>query len=310
MKKALMIVMSLLVAAGISFAQDLKQATELAQSANEALTAGDYQKALEGFRSAMTAAQACGTDGEQIVGSCKGVIPTILFYIGKDNVRDKKYTEAITSLEEAVKVANEYEDFETAYKAQELIPQVLMQNANSLLAAKDYAGAAAAYKDIYQKDTTNGQAALRLGQALNAAGDAAGAKDALLKAANNGQEKAAKKLLATIALKEASAALKAKDYAGAIKGAEESNSYLESAQAYQIAGTAAQVLKKNNDAIGYFEKFLELNPTASNAGQICFTVGYLYNQAGNKSKAKEFLGKCANDPKFGPDAKKLLDSIK
>jgi hypothetical protein len=51
-------------------------------------------------------------------------------------------------------------------------------------------------------------------------------------------------------------------------------------------------------------------PDASNAGSIAFTVGALYQQAKNNAKAKEFYGKAVNDPKYGAEAKKMLDALK
>ena len=51
-------------------------------------------------------------------------------------------------------------------------------------------------------------------------------------------------------------------------------------------------------------------PSASNAGQIAYTIGALYQQAKNIEKAKEFYQKATTDAKFGAEAKKLLDALK
>ena len=91
--------------------------------------------------------------------------------------------------------------------------------------------------------------------------------------------------------------------------AEKANSYKENAQAFLIAGQASQKANKNSDAISYFEKYLEAAPTAKNAGAIAFTVGALYQQAGNKAKAVEFYKKVESDPQFGAQAKNLITSL-
>ena len=88
------------------------------------------------------------------------------------------------------------------------------------------------------------------------------------------------------------------------------NDYTENAQAWQIAGQASQAAGKNNDAIKYFEKYLAAAPDASNAGAIAYTVGALYQQAKNNAKAKEYYTKAASDPKYGAEAKKMLDALK
>ena len=98
--------------------------------------------------------------------------------------------------------------------------------------------------------------------------------------------------------------------ADAVAAALKSCEYGESAQAYQIAAQASQLAGKNNDAITYFEKYLEISPNAKNAGQIAFTVGALYQQAKNNTKAKEYYSKAVSDPKYGAEAKKLLDALK
>ena len=146
--------------------------------------------------------------------------------------------------------------------------------------------------------------------ALNGAGKLDEAKAAFETAAANGQEATANKQLGNIYLKEAAAALKAKKYADAVTAAAKVNDYTENAQAWQIAGQASQLAGKNNDAIKYFEKYLEAAPTASNAGQIAFTLGALYQQAKNNAKAKEFYSKATGDPKYGAEAKKMLDALK
>ena len=111
-------------------------------------------------------------------------------------------------------------------------------------------------------------------------------------------------------MKEAAADLKAKNYAAAVTAAVKANEYAANAQALQIAGQASQLAGKNNDAIKYFEQYLAAAPDASNAGSIAYTVGALYQQAKNNAKAREFYGKAVNDPKYGAEAKKMLDALK
>ena len=301
---------ALAVALGAAYAQDLAAVTELYNAGAEAVSAGDKTGALKSFEQALTQAAALGEEGAEVVTNCKNIIPSLTLSIAKDLVKESKFDEAVAQLGEAVAVAEKYEAAEVAAEAKGLIPQVKMSKAGNLLNAKDYDGAAAVYREVLEADPSNGNAALRLGAALNGAGKTEEAKAAFEQAAANGQEATANKQLGNLYLKDAAAALKEKKYADAVTAAVKVNEYTENAQAWQIAGQASQLAGKNNDAIKYFEKYLEAAPDASNAGAIAYTVGALYQQAKNNAKAKEFYTKAASDPKYGAEAKKMLDALK
>lgn len=310
MKKIFVSLAALFAAAAMMSAQSMADATETAKLANESLSAGEYQTALEGFKEALKMAEACGEDGLELVATCKDIIPKTLNAIAKDLLKDKNYDAALAKFAETVSVAREYGDDETAAKAEELIPQIYMQKGGSLLNAKDFAGAAEAYKKAVELDPDNGIAHLRLGMALDGADRDDEAVEAYKAAAAAGQEKNANAQLGKFYLKRSVASLKAKKYADAVKDAVTSNEYVANPQALQVAGQASQLSGKNADAIKYFEQYLEAAPNAKNAGQIAYTVGALYQQAKNNAKAKEYFSKATSDPKFGADAQKALNSLK
>ena len=309
MKKLIATIAAFTVALGAAFAQDLAAVTEVYNAGAEAVST-DKAAALKSLEEALKLAEALGDEGQEIVANCKNIIPNIRMSLAKDLVKESKFDEAVAALQEVEKVAEAYEVFDVADEAKTLVPQVKMSHAGNLLNAKDYDGAAAIYKEVLDADPANGNAALRLGVALNGAGKLEEAKAAFETAAANGQEATANKQIGNIYLKEAAAALKEKKYADAVAAAAKVNDYTENAQAWQIAGQASQAAGKNNDAIKYFEKYLEAAPTASNAGAIAFTVGALYQGAKNNAKAKEFYTKAAGDPKYGAEAKKMLDALK
>ena len=295
MKKLIATIAVFTVALGAAFAQDLAAVTDLYNAGAEAVST-DKAAALKSFEEALTLAEALGDEGQEIVTNCKNIIPNLKMSLAKDLVKESKFDEAVAALQEVEKVAESYEAFDVADEAKTLIPQVKMSKANGLYKAKEYDAAAAAFKDILDADPTNGNAAFYMGAALLGAA--------------NGQEANANEQIGNIYLKEAAAALKDKKYADAVAAAAKVNDYTENAQAWQIAGQASQAAGKNSDAIKYFEKYLEAAPTASNAGAIAFTVGALYQGAKNNAKAKEFYTKAASDPKYGAEAKKMLDALK
>lgn len=310
MKRIFVTVAAVVLAAGVAFAQDLAQVAELFNAGATSLESGEKEAALASFEQALEQAKALGEEGSEIVGKCQGIIPNVYLSIAKDAVRAGDTTDAIAKLEKAAKVAADMEALDVAGEAQELIPQVLMQAGNKALSAKEFTTAVDYYKKVLEYAPDNGQASLRLGMALNSAGDFEGALAAFATASENGQKAAVDKQLSTIYLKKAVAALKEKKYADAVAYAGKVNEIAENPQAYQIAGQASQLAGKSADAIANFEKYLELSPNAKNAGQIAYTLGALYQQGGNKAKAKEFYQKATSDPKFGPEAQKMLDALK
>ena len=309
MKKFIATLATIVVALGSAFAQDLAAVTELYNSGAEAIST-DKAGALKSFEAALSLADAPGEEGQEIVANCKNIIPNLRLSLAKDLVKASQFDEAVAALADVEKVAEAYEAYDVLDEAKTLIPQIKLSKANGLYKNKEYDAAAAAFKEILDEDPTNGNAAFYMGAALVGAGKNEEAKAAFELAAANGQEANAHKQLGNIYLKDAAAALKAKKYADAVAAAVKVNDYTENAQAWQIAGQASQAAGKNNDAIKYFEKYLAAAPDASNAGAIAYTVGALYQQAKNNAKAKEYYTKAASDPKYGAEAKKMLDALK
>ena len=309
MKKLIATLATLAVALGSAFAQDLAAVTELYNAGAESISI-NKESALKSFEEALKQAEALGEEGQEVVANCKNIIPNLKLSIAKDLVKASQFDEAIEALKDVEKVAKEYGAEEVEVEAESLIPQIKMSKANGLYKAKDYDAAAAAFQEILDADPTNGNAAFYKGAALVGAGKNAEAIAAFEIAAANGQEAKANQQIGNIYLKDAANALKAKKYADAVAAAAKVNDYTENAQAWQIAGQASQAAGKNNDAIKYFEKYLEAAPTASNAGAIAYTVGALYQGAKNNAKAKEFYNKALSDPKYGAEAKKMLDALK
>ena len=117
MKKILVTLAAVVLSAGLLSAQDLSQATETAKMANESLVAGNKALALTGFQEALAQATACGADGEELVATCKGVIPNIMLSIAKDLIKEDKFDEALTQLDAVVAKAKEYGADEAAEEA-------------------------------------------------------------------------------------------------------------------------------------------------------------------------------------------------
>ena len=290
-------------------AQDIAQATENYNNGAMELQMGNKDAALTCFQTALTMAEALGDEGADIVANCKNTIPVIMTSIAKDLIKAENFDAAIEQLNKTIEVAEGYGNADVVADAKTLIPQVLMSKAGDMLNAKNFSGAAETYQQVVAADTTNAMAALRLGMALGALGKNAEAENAYLLAARHGQEKSAYKQLSNTYVKQAAALLKAKNYQGAVDAALKSNGYLENPTAMKVAGTAASQLKKNEDAIKYLEKYLELSPNAKDAAQMMYTIAATAQTMGNNAKAKEYYQKITSDPKFGPTAQEMLKTL-
>ena len=309
MKKIFLALAAAVLSAGMVSAQDLATATETYNSGAEQLQLGDKAAALGLFKQALEMGESLGDEAVDLVANCKKTIPTLMLSISKDALRNKEYEDAIVKLGEVVETAKAYENEEVAEEASTLIPQAYMSAGTAALSAKNMEAAVANLRKAVELDPTNGNAALRLGQALSATNDLAGAKEAFQIALANGQEATAKKQLGNIILKEAQAALKANKFADVVTlvNQAEADDLITNAAAYQLAASASTKLNKTADAIKFYEKFLEADPTNKNAGAIAYTVGALYQQQNNKAKALEFYKKAV--AAGYADAQKMVDTL-
>lgn len=202
-------------------AQDLGAATELFNNAATALNEGKNAVALEGFEKALKMAETLGEEGATIVNDSKGIIPKILLQIGKEAANAKNLDEAIAKLKEASAKAKEYGQEEVSKEAIDLIPQIIMADANSLLNEGKFAEAAAEYQKVAELEPQNAVAYLRMGMAKGKLDDEAGAIAAYKKAAELGEKEDAEKQLVTLYLMKAQTANKAKNADETIASAKE-----------------------------------------------------------------------------------------
>jgi len=314
MKRITLIVAAFVLSALAVSAQDLGQATELYNSGATSFQTKNYASAIKSFEQALAVATAAEDDAEgqkeSLIEDCKRLIAGANLGIAKDMLKEADYVNGIAQLNKAADLAEKYEQPELCDEIAELLPSATMQYGASLLNDKDFAGAAEVFSSVLADDPKNGTAALRKGMALGALGKTDEAVEAYLLAAENGEETAAKKQISNIYVKSASAALKDKAYDKALDAALKSNEYLENANAFKIAASAAQKLKNNEVAIANYEKYLEIAPNAKDANGIICTLAVLYQQAGDKAKASDYYKKILSDPQYGATAKAQLEALK
>lgn len=255
-----------------SNAQDLNEATETYNNAATALNEGKNAAALEGFQKALKLAESLGDEGTAMVSDCKGIIPKILLQMGKEAVNAKDLDGAIAKLKEAAAKATEYGQPDVAKDATELIPQILMADANSLLNESKFAEAAAEYQKVIALDPQNATAYIRMGMAQARLDDEAGAIASFSKASELGAKEDADKQLTNMFLKKAQDAYKAKNF--------------------------DEVISSANDCLK-----LGPNPGAT------YLLGMGYIGKKDYQKACVELKKIKNDPKYKEPLAKLLPQL-
>jgi tetratricopeptide (TPR) repeat protein len=309
MKKIFLLFTAAVLSAGMAFAQDINQATENYNNGAMELQMGNNDAAITYFQTALEMAEALGEEGAEVATNCRNIIPAVYLSTAKEQIKAKNYDAAVEQLNKAIEAAEKYENADVTADANELMPQVYVSKGNDFLTAKSFAEAEVAYNKAIELDAANGMAYFRLGQALASQNKTAEAEAAYVKAAENGQEKNAYKQLSNMYVKLAQASNKAKKYEEVLDYAAKSNQYLENANAYRFAAGAAQQLGKNADCIANYEKYLELSPNAKDAGGVKFTIAALYQQAGDKAKAKEYYQAVATDPQYGASAQEQLKTL-
>ena len=314
MKKIILFFAAVAMSAAVASAQDINQATENYNNGAMELQMGNNGAALEYFKTALEMGEALGDEATDLVNNCKKAICSAQIGMAKDLYNAKDFESAAQAFAEAKAVAEGYGEADLAAEAENLIGQANLQIYNTAgkaaMRAKDYPTAIENFKKVLEIEPENGATALQLGQAYQRANNFDEAIPALEKAKELGQAENADKLLSQVYLKKAQDANKAKNYQEMLDFCLKSNECLENANAYKLAASAAQKLNQSSDVvIGYYEKYLEVSPNAKDAHGVICTIAVLYQQAGNKEKAKEYYLKIENDAQYGATAKEQLKTL-
>ena len=314
MKKIILFFAAVAMSAAVASAQDINQATENYNNGAMELQMGNNGAALEYFKTALEMGEALGDEATDLVNNCKKAICSAQIGMAKDLYNAKDFESAAQAFAEAKAVAEGYGEADLAAEAENLIGQANLQIYNTAgkaaMRAKDYPTAIENFKKVLEIEPENGATALQLGQAYQRANNFDEAIPALEKAKELGQAENADKLLSQVYLKKAQDANKAKNYQEMLDFCLKSNECLENANAYKLAASAAQKLNQSSDVvIGYYEKYLEVSPNAKDANGVICTIAVLYQQAGNKEKAKEYYLKIENDAQYGATAKEQLKTL-
>lgn len=283
------------------YGQDIAAAMETYNAGATALNASNYTLAIESFNKAITMFESLGELDEQgtsTLKSCKEVLPQIYLRYGKELAAKQEYGNAIAQLEKGIEIAKKYINPEVAKEAGDLIPQLVMAEANDNLNLGLFNEAIAGYNKALTYNPNDFDAYLRIGMAQTKLNNEDAAVAALTKAIELGEKENASKLLSTMYLKKAANAFSAKNNAEAFAMAKKSNQYFETAQGNQILGLSAMQLKKYDDAIPALEAYLAQGDNIKNKTSYLYSLGAAYEAKGNNAKACGYYKQVVSDPKY------------
>lgn len=142
--------------AAVVTAQDFKKAVDTFNAGATALETNKVE-ALTQFRAALEEANLCeGEEAVELVTKCKETISSTLLSIAKEQINEANYDDALATLAETKALATEYGVSAVVEEATGLVSNVYLRKGSSLLKAKDFAGAAAALKELVAIEPENG----------------------------------------------------------------------------------------------------------------------------------------------------------
>lgn len=279
-------------------AQDLAAATETYNAAATSLNDGNYVSAIENFNKALKMLEGLGEEGQTLMAEAKSIIPQIHLRYGKELAAAKDIDNAVIQLKKAIETGKSYAVADVVTEATDLLPQVLMADANDLLNEGKFAEAIVEYNRVIKADPENGTAYLRIGMAQSRLNKEAEAVAAFEKALELGEKDNASRQLSVIYLKKAAAMLGAKNWTGSFENAQKSNDYNESGQSLKILGLSANQLKKFDDAISALEKYYAMDTNAKDKSSTLYNLATAYEGKGNNAKACGYYKQILTDPTY------------
>ena len=309
MKKIVIALATLALAAGVASAQDLNAALEvynnaLAQSEN------DKAAALAGFEEALKMGEALGEEGADLVANCKTVIPTLNLSLAKAKINESDFDAALEMLTKTEAIASEYENGDVLLEIPDLYVTVYNRRGSKLFNDKNFEAALADFAKVVEADEKDGQTWLKIAMAQQGLGKMDEAIEAYKTAAANGKEAAANKRLGSIYIAQGQAAQKAGKIADALELYKTAMEYVENAGVYKVMGNLYAKTGKHTNANEAYKKYLELKPNAPDADDVKYTIAVSAQKIGDKAMAREYYNQLLSSDKYAETAKQQLATIK
>jgi tetratricopeptide (TPR) repeat protein len=271
------------------FSQDINQAGEKFNEANQAVKANKFELAVQKYEEAMGIASQLGEEGEMIVINCQSQLPSLYYKMGVADYKEKKVEEAIGEFEKAIEFGTLYNDPETVKNATETIPKLYYAQGNTFYKKEKYDEALARFEKAAEMAPDYSRAYWGMGLAYNKLDDTKNMKDAFVKAQElataDGDDKMltkinknAKKIFQGKGAKK----LQAQQWESALMCLDASLSFdPDNADTYYYVALANNGMKKFDAAVDAAQKGIEISAEKGPEYQ-----AKLYYELGNALKGK------------------------
>lgn len=147
-------------------AQDLNEVIKLFNDAAENTNKGEYQTAINDFEKVLELGAKIGDEANDLVGKAKEQLPVLYWQISAGYLKQKKFEEAIPSLEKTVEYATEFDNnAATRVRAEKMLPQVYTAVATQKFRDKNFEEAIAIFDKAIKVDPVYSKAFLGKGLA-------------------------------------------------------------------------------------------------------------------------------------------------
>lgn len=125
---------------GVTFAQDLNQATTVYNSALP-LIKNDPSAAIESLNTCIDLCRKIGSSADSVKIAAQSKLPGAYFNLGTNQAKNKEIPKAIDTFKEAVKYSKEFKTPEVLQSSNSALVRLYYMQGNTLLVQKDLAGA-------------------------------------------------------------------------------------------------------------------------------------------------------------------------
>lgn len=316
MKKIFTAFVAVFCILGLADAQDLEEATNLLNSAEEAVD-WDKEEAVELYELALDIAVKLGDEGDRIVTKCKRMIPKLYYDIGKEYADEGHTEDAIEKFKKAIETGTANGEEDIVKQAKEWISKTMLSEAKQAFSNKDYEKAIVGYQRVIDADPSNAKAYYYLGNALAETGKLEDAAKAFKIAFQNGEETMVTSSISYYYLHPAVECFNNKmwqetlDIALKAPNCVDKNRLVIIQTLQEIIGFSAFNLEQYKLAADALEYYLYLKPEAIKKEASCvYLLGLSLQNIGENNKACDYFQMISQDAKYGEKARAQISKIK